>query len=125
MKKDENAKESGENMLEKIELTIKHDREEKEEKKKKKEKERDEKMEAEKEKEAQNVIRKEKKKKLEEKWEMLRWITKYIDKLGLSCAKLRSSLASKARPPKAKGGGVVAKNLKSFLTNFLEIFGSL
>ena len=70
---------NGENMIEKIELAIERDREEKEENSKKKEKEKEEKREVAKEKEKQKVERKEKKKKLEEKWEMLRWITTYKD----------------------------------------------
>ena len=66
-------------MLERIEFVIKEDREEIEEKRKKKEKERDKEMGNEKVKKAQKVLRKEKKKKLEEQWEMLRWITNYVN----------------------------------------------
>ena len=78
-KSKENIEENGVKMLERIESMIKQNREEKEEKRKKKEKERDKEIEDEKEKKAQKVIRKEKKKKLEEQWEMLRWITNYVN----------------------------------------------
>ena len=62
-------------MLEKIELAIERDGKEKEEKGKKREKEK----EVAKEKEKPKVERKDKQRKLEEKWEMLRWIINYID----------------------------------------------
>ena len=62
-------------LLEKIELAIERDREEKEEKRKKREKEK----EVAKEKEKPKVEIKDKQKKLEEKWEMPRWMITYID----------------------------------------------